>query len=264
MKMREIGEIINKLKQSHKKLYTNIIWSNFKEDQEIEEIFENSKGVIFVISKPTKKTAYYAVADRADIIPLLANIQDGVVLEYHYRKENDMDSIFKRANMQHYANYFRVTTVYKESPYGKENGKKKILNDLYDEDCGEYPDPEDAVELEQLTRKVFDPLTDDIYTVKEWQKIIREKECLIIRENGHIVTYYVWHLEGKKLYSNLSVNLGPANYMYNLERRVFERMWNMGIRIYYAWYNMGNSKTLKRNGLSTDMGDLYQAIYIKS
>ena len=100
-------------------------------------------------------------------------------------------------------------------------------------------------------------------------EIIERKECLLYRENGNIVTFYVWRLEGRKLYSNLVLNEGAANFSYNLERRIFEEMWEKGIRIFYAWYNVKNKKALKRGNANTDKliksnEIIYNDIYIKN
>lgn len=262
MKMREISEKVSELKRKYKKLYTNVIWSNLDENKEAV-CFESNKGIVFIVPETNKDKVYYAISDREELIPLLQNVPAGAVLEYQYRKQNDMDAILQCAGLNHYANYFRVTTIYQENPYGKETGKRKLLNDMYDPDCAEYPEPEDAKELEELTRRVFDPLTDDVYSVDEWREIIKRKECVVIREEEKIVTYFVWRLEGKKLYCNISLNLGPANYMYNLERKVFDRMWDAGVRVSYAWFNEENVRVLSKSSLSPSEGDLYNAIYIK-
>lgn len=262
MKIKEISERVSELKSQYKKLYTNVIWSNLDENKEAA-FFESEKGIVFIVQETNKNKVYYAVSDQEGLMQLLENVPAGAVLEYHYRKENDMDSVLQCAGFKHYANYFRVTTVWQENPFGKETGKRKLLNELYDPDCAEYPRLEDAKELEQLTRKMFDPLTDDVYSVDEWKEIIKRKECLVIREAGKIVTYFVWRLEGKKLYCNISLNLGPANYMYNLERKVFDRMWDAGIRVNYAWFNEENVRVLSKSSLNPGEGDLYDAIYIK-
>lgn len=82
--------------------------------------------------------------------------------------------------------------------------------------------------------------------MEDWRRTIENKECVIVRENGKIVTLYKWRIEGKKLYGNISVNLGAANLLYDLERSVFDEYWEKGIRTMYAWINCSNNKALKR------------------
>ena len=61
-----------------------------------------------------------------------------------------------------------------------------------------------------------------------------------------IVTYYVFKKEGKKLYSNISLNLGPANFLYNIERRIFDECWEEGMRTNYWWVSMNNEPAMTR------------------
>lgn len=262
MKIKDISQRVREIRSAYRSVYSNINWSNLNLDAEVEFI-DSPKGIAFLVPETNKTKVYYAAADRDEIADLLARMPTGVVLEYLYKSENDMDKLFKRAGFSHYADYFRVTTVCEENPYGRETGKRKLLAELYDPECGEYPTEEDAEELERLMWETFDPLTDDIFSKDEWLEIIRKKECLVIKEKGKIVTCHVWSLTGKMLYVNISLNLGPANYMYNLERRVFDRMWEKGIRSNYAWFNGNNSRVLAKNQLTKNAGDLYDAIYLK-
>ncbi len=262
MKIKEISKRVREIRSGCRLLYTNVNWSNLDLDKDVE-VLDDKNGIAFLVPETNRMKVYYAAADQDGMVELLERVPSGVVLEYFYKRDNDMNELFKRAGFTHYAEYFRVTTLYEENPYGKETGKKKLLDELYDPECGEYPELEDAEELEKLLRDKFDPLTDDVFSRDEWIEIIKRKECLVIKENGKIVTCYVWRLSGKKLYGNISLNLGPANYMYNLERKVFDSMWEAGIRVNYAWFNEKNSRAFTKSGLTKKAGDLYDAIYIK-
>lgn len=262
MKIKEISQRVREIRSIHKSMFSNINWSNLDLDLDVK-VYRSSKGIAFLVSDTNKTNVYYAAADLNEIAELLEKVPSGVILEYFFKDENTMDELFQRAGFSHYAEYFRVTTVYNENPYGRETGRRKLLAELYDSKCGEYPTEKDAEYLEKLMKETFDPLTDDVFSKSEWLERIRKKECLIIKENGKIVTCHVWRLTGKRLYINISLNLGPANYMYNLERRVFDRMWEDGVRIHYAWYNANNNRVLAKNQLVKSMGDLYDAIYLK-
>lgn len=269
MKIKEISEKVNNIKTRYKKLYTNIIWSNLSEDDDAE-IYITEEGIVFVIQEPNRKRGYYAVSDLSILISLLAKVENGVILEHlHKGKTDDMKNCFLDSGFQLYKNYVRTTICYKKNPYKiPEHGRRKLLQEMYDAECGEYPSLNDAQELYDLAKSSFDPLTDDIFTLEKWSEIIQNKECFVYRENGKIVACYVWRLEGKKLYSNMTINQGAANYLYNIERRVFEHMWENGIRIYYSWINCKNQKALKRFNQNTNdyiktMNRIYNSIYIK-
>ncbi len=270
MKFIDIQKRIDELKKKEGKLVSNIIFSQIDSEEEAEALWDE-KGVVFIVQEPNRKRAYYAVSDTSVLISLLHKVESGVVLECIHQKEmiNEMEKFILESGFSFYKKYIRVTICYNENPHKiPEKGRRKLLQELYDPACGEYPSIEDARELYELTKETFDPLTDDVFTIDVWKSIIRKKECLVYREQGKIISYYVWRLEGKKLYSNISVNQGPANYLYNMERRAFETMWDKGIRVYYAWFDMENSKALTRYNKNsekciTSIKQIFNSIYIK-
>lgn len=265
MECRIISDKVTALKKKRKKLYTNIIWSEIEKYQ-IEEVYENEKAIVFILTRREKKNIYFAATDIEGLKQLMVKVPKGGVLEYQCRKYNDMQDYFLDMGFEHYTNYIRVNYLYKENPYGKETGKRKLLAELYDPDCCEYASNGDIDEIDRMTRKMLDPIGDDIYTKEEWKAIIEKRECLLIKENERIVAYYVWRLEGKKYYVNMLVNMGPANLSYTLERKVFEKMWKNGIRMNYAWYDERNTMVLKRNNVLVNKntgGEVYNCIYWK-
>lgn len=265
MECRIISDKVTALKKTRKKIYTNIIWSEIEKYQ-IEEVYENEKAIVFILTRREKKNIYFAATDIEGLKQLMVNVPKGGVLEYQCRKYNDMQDVFLDMGFEHYTNYIRVNYLYKENPYGKETGKRKLLAELYDPDCCEYAEERDIDELDQITRNSFNPIGDDIFTYEEWKEVIARKECLVIREDENIVAYYVWRLEGKKYYSNIIVNMGPANLSYTLERKVFDEMWKNGIHMIYAWFDEKNYKALKRNNITVQKlsGVIYNSIYVKT
>lgn len=267
MKIQEIKEKIHTLKKVYGKIETNIYPGILCDEQEAD-LIENEKALVFVIQEPNRKRAFFASADEKSLSSLLTKLPSGAVTEYVFRKKiNPLKDIFENGNMEKYTSYIRETVCYSESPFSvRETGRRKLLEQMYDPTCGEYAKKEDAVELYELTKDTFDVLCDDIFTLEQWEKIISVKNCVLYRENGKIIAFYVFRLEGKKLYSNISVNKGAANHLYNLERRVFDEMWNKGIRVFYAWINNKNTKALKRNIVDKSIKSkhvIYNSVYIK-
>ena len=247
MKIREIKEKIRLLKINFKKIVTNF-YPGILNDEQDTEFYKNEKALVFVVQEANRKRAFFAFAEKDALSELLLQIPAETVIEFIYKQEqNPLKMVFENGNMRKYATYMRKTICYSDNPFSiPETGRRKLLEQMYDPDCGVYAKEEDAVDLYELTRATFDILCDDVFTLDQWRKIIEKKECLLYREDGEIIAFYVYRLEGKKLYSNLSVNKGSANYLYNLERRVFEEMWERGIRIYYGWFNTKNNKALMR------------------
>lgn len=253
IKIYEIKEKMQKLKKNYGKIETNLMPGIVDDEVEAEACYENEKALAFIVQEPNRKRAFFAFTEEEPCKELLSMLPAGTILESVSRTDtNPFEHIFNDSGMERYALYYRVTSCYFDNPYLiPEKGRRALLMEMYDPTCGEYAKEEDVTELYELTRKNFDPLCDDVFTIEQWKEIVSRNECLYYREDGKIVAFYVWRLEGKKLYSNMAVNEGPANYLYNLERRVFEEMWNKGIRIFYAWFNCKNTKAIRRGNEDT-------------
>lgn len=265
-----ISEVLKKINQLklRGRVKTNYYPGAVKNDADVV-LEENENAIIFIVEEPFRKRVFFASVENEALELLLNKLPSGSVLEYIYKLENDMAKVFVNGGLYEYTYYIRNTIVWSESPYTvDETGKRRLLQDMYDPNCGEYAKKDDAVELYTLTKEIFDTNCDDVFTLEQWENIIESKKCLIYRENGLIISYYVWKLEGKKFYANISVNRGAANILYNLERRVFEDAWNKGIRTYYAWFNKDNFVALNRGNANAKefikhQDIIYNGIYIK-
>ena len=197
-------------------------------------------------------------------------IDDGYCVEPEEYDSCNIKDFFTRCGLELYKKYIRITTTYTSNPkLLPEVGRRTILYEMY-EPGGEWASIKDAEELCRINSDTFDPLTDDVFSLEEWKRIISNKECLVHRDDGEITAYYVWKLEGKKLYSNIAFNCGPANHLYNIERRVFEYYWDMGIRTFYAWFDIKNKDALKRHNTNCEEKEiirnrsvLYNYVYKK-
>ena len=248
MKFSELKEELDQLKKREGHLISNVVGLNLKEDEEVT-VFNNEKGIAFIVNEPLRQRGYYSVTDYSELIRLLQQHPSGVVIEYLHKEEtiDEMETWFQKGGFAFYKRYIRSTVLYKKNPYSiPETGRRKLLTELYDPNCKEFPQLSDVQELYELTLDTFDPLTDDIPTVERWKKIIENKECVIYREEEKIICYYMYRLEGKKLYSNIALNQGGANWLYNLERSTFEFFWNEGVRVFYAWIDEENEKARRR------------------
>ncbi len=265
----DVKKKINALKQSHGKLITNFYIGSIEDVKKVE-CLENDKALVFVVQEPFRKRVYFAAADPDACSVLLSQLPENSVLEYICQDNtNPLESVFINGGMERYTSYTRITVTYFDNPYKvPEVGRRKLLQDMYDPEIGEYAGEEHATQLYQITREIFDEFCDDIFTLEKWREIIKNKECLVYCENGEIIAYFVYRLEGKKFYSNLSVNRGSANYLYNLERRVMEGMWNKGIHTFYSWVKEDNIRAMRRENrmvkrCTKSRHEIYNFIYIK-
>lgn len=247
MSYEEIISEINRLKRRYGKLLTNVIPQALKKALGYQTI-QREEGLIIIAQEPYRKRGYFAVKDEKTLMTLLKGLPHNVIFEWIYKDENLLEEIMYSANIKHYATYMRISRTWEANPYEvAEKGVRLLLQKRYDCSCGEYAVEEDAEELYELSKSVFDVNCDDVFTVEEWRKRILNKEVLIYREEKEIIACYVFRLEGKKLYSNIAINQGSADILYSMERRIFTEMWEKGIRVYYAWFDVKNKQAISRN-----------------
>ena len=229
------------LRRNNEKIWTNYLSYNYPDDAGMA--IQNSGGYATVIKETEKNSMYFVTASMESFADLVKQAPGNTVINYAYRTENDLMPLAEAAGLEKYATYLRSTICYHSNPYlEKEIPRRQVLQKMYDPECGEVPVEKDIPELNQLCHEVFDPLCDDVFNDKEWKEIIDNKEILVYREAGEITAFYIFRYEGKKLYSNMSVNIGGANTLYNMERRVFEEAWDKGIRVFYGWGNLDNHR----------------------
>ena len=271
MKYFDVKVKINNIRKQNKGIETNY-YANVLSDEDDVITFESEKAIIYIMQEPFRQRVYFVSADEGELMELLQLVPKGAVLEYVHKDVNPaLLNTFQEGKLEKYATYIRHTTCYVENPFlFPEKGRRALLQELYEPNFGEYATVSDVDELYDLTKETFDVICDDVYTKEKWTEIVQNKECLLYRDNGKIISYYVWRLEGKKLYSNISLNKGPANVLYNLERRILEQMWEKGIRIYYAWYNVENSAALSRTNKNEEISkcvkshsQIYNSIFVR-
>lgn len=270
MLRKELADRIREFRSQSKEFVSNLVYSKLNDEEDYTVVLEN--GALAILKEePNRTSVFFAAVNVSELAQLLKKLPAGVYIEtFHPERKDEAKLFLEDSGFDCYAQYVRITTTYLTSPYSvPEEGRRKILWSMYDSAMGEVPQLEDAEELYELSKEKFDETIDDVFTVEEWKEAIAKKECLVVKEGGKIVAVYKWRLEGKKLYSNIAINDGPANLLYNLERQVFEKYWNEGIRIYYAWFNITNTKAMsrgpkeKKKKMVKSKTALYNSIYVK-
>ena len=242
----------SRIKSEYKTVLTNYTMSS-KDEKECEKIFKGERYYATLYRDIDKYVFEFVVADYESLDILLKELPTNTVINILYREYCEFDDFFRGKGLTMYSTYQRTTISYHSNPYlvPETSKRRQLLPQMYDATCGEYPSIDDAEELDALCRKVFDPLCDDMFTIEEWKQKIRDKEVMVYRSPEGITAYYLWRIEGKKLYSNMSVNIGAANTLYNIERRIFEEAWEKGIRVFYGWGRLTNIKA-KNHAMPAD------------
>ncbi len=272
---KEVSDYIIKLKkESPTRCMTNIYAGILQEDSMVN-VLHNEGSVVFWLPERYRVRMFFCTSDLESMRELSKQIPSGTVSEFLIREVDDeylIDMIFNDMGFDKHSMYVRVTQVWGDrSPYTvHEIGRRKLLEQMYEENFGEYPTEDDVDELFEINKSTFDSQSDDIFTKQEWLDIIKEKRILVHRENGEIVTFYIWRQRGRKLEINVALNRGGANYLYNIERRVFEEFWEKGIRIFYFWKNRDNSAAWRHANPNPEIKELlisktylYNSIYVK-
>ena len=241
-----ISKKITELKKKYKKVISNIVYDKMRE-MEIDKEICCEKGFVLVTKDEFVSRVLFCATDIETLQWLLKQIPNGHMIEYLYKEKYDLADCLSQAGFTKFATYIRRTEVYEKNPYKiPEIGKRKILEKRYDPSCGEYAQKEDIPELIKLHEEIFCVYGDDFFTYEQWEKIIENRECLVYKVNGIIMSYFVWKIQGKKFYTNIIVNRMPANISYNMERRIREEAWDSGIHCFYNWIEEKNVASITR------------------
>lgn len=192
----------------------------------------------------------------------LACFPKSTILDYICQGENSLDSTFEKSGYEKIGTYARKSTNFLKEGKEFRRSHSEILDSYYDETIGEYATEADAEEIVQLLDQVFDKEIDHIPTVEKIREYAKKHWILLYRKSGKIRGLYVYQIQGKKFYSNISYNSLPAVILYCLEKRAhMEVVNNYDVIMKYSWINTKNQRSLKRNILEFD--NVYTYIYKK-
>ncbi len=264
-----VQDAIYRFKRSNHKTYGNIPTLSMGDHKGSFGLIECPEGLVIIRDEGWKRNAYFLVSSLDELDGVLSCLGEGDIVEYQYREEDDTKRRLDENRLSSYACFIRITSKFETNPY-LENGAgwKRILNRMYDPGIFEIATDSDVELLKKITDHTFDPICYGRVSDAEWDTIIREKRCLVVRDDDGIESFYVWRLEGKKLYGELGYNRGMAINLYSMERWVFEKAWKKGIRVYYGWMDVNNDMARKRSMLEETNGrveyhTLYNMIYKK-
>ncbi len=266
-----IVDNINRIKRIQSwSIVQNIVAGKIIPGEKYSAIIEEN-ALCFIIPDRLhrRNSLYFMGLDHESAISILRRVKgEDIVCDYMSRDNDDpLGDLLSKAGFRHFSTYLRVSNSYRENPFLiPEKGKRKILQEMYEPDRCCYAKESDIKELMKINESAFITYVDDFFTYEEWVEIINKRECLIYKENDKIISFYVWKIEGKKLYANMIVNYGTADLSYNMERRAFEEAWEKGVRSLYYWIRVDNKKALSHNGIDIKGNDaaingLYDYIY---
>lgn len=246
MRLREIMTDIGQIKKN-KKPYDSNYYMGFSPEQEFEAV-KGEETLVFWIDEFSFKRVYYFSSNRRELSCLLKKVEGSAVLDIVCKGENEQESAVTEAGFQRYAVFCKRQIPLEAG--GKTKMDESMYGDFYQPDILTYACPDDLSELWNLLTDTFDHKKDHIPTRIQLEEMIRNKNVVLYKLKGVIAAFYIFRIEGKKLYSNFSYNAASGDILYSLERRVREWAYeNRGVSLLYAWFDMKNKRALRRTVL---------------
>lgn len=122
------------------------------------------------------------------------------------------------------------------------------LDRFYREEYGRLAKKEQLAEIQKILRERFDRYADHLYSDEEMEELIVNNQVWIQCEDNQITTIFVYKIEGKKFYSNISFNDSTADVLYSIQKKVLlKAVEEYNITYYYGWIRINNRQALKKN-----------------
>lgn len=266
--MRDIYSILKEIKQKAKKT-SQVLYSNIYQfyDQNTEKTWCDCRvahaSLLYSYCDDREiRRVYFASYDLCELSEELAHFPKDAILDYVCKGTNLIKQYILGGGFEEIASYVRKSTNLLAEGKEFKRSHSEMLDSYYDENIGEYAKENDAEEIVQLLEEVFDKEIDHIPTVAEIREYAKKNWILVYRVLGKIRALYLYQIQGKKFYSNISYNSVPAIILYCLEKRAhMEVMENYDVVMKYSWINTQNQRSLRRNVLKYD--DVYTYIYKK-
>ena len=255
----DIYSLQKEIKKNGKKYYTNYYTIDSADDF---QIVKGKESVVFFAKEECFQRAYYFTSDLDELTSLFMRMKEMLVMDIIC--QGDMKEEEKRAFEQAgFAKY----AVYCKRQYPLEKGGRTekdtgIFDEFYNPDFFQFAKDSDVPEIEALLYSVFDTVVSHLPTKERLAEMVQNRNVVCYRANGQIVALYIFLVQGRKLYSNISYNIASADVLYSMERRARELAYEeYGVKWVYAWYDIENKKALRRS-VYIDTG-LRDYIYVK-
>lgn len=259
MKIQEIMQFISSLRKTKKKVITNyyLTLQNSKEDF---ETWEAESSIVFCTQENKVSRCFFATTDTDELNTLLEKMPAGTVIDY-VTKEKMENFSWEESGFRHYKTLARHVNP-DLFAVGVKSKREKFLEQFYQEDFGKFAIADDTDELYDLLYEVFDYRVSRLPSKEELLEQINKNWVLLYRENGNIIAFLMYQIEGKKYYGYQIYNKGTADITYNLEQRAIRyAIDNYGIKSLYSWIEVDNYAANRKAGSNLD--GTYDYIFLK-
>ena len=243
----EINKVISDIKSKGGDIHSNFYY-NLTDPSVLYDTYVGENSVVFVQPYVTRNNVIYYTSDLEECSGLLKELPlDSVV---SIVKNDDADN-FGFLNQAGY-NLYSVQQKIGEKLLPLDEQKEKMshykFDRFYDDKFGQYAEEDDIDEIQSIILEAFDKYDDDFFSDEEMLRMIKKEEVLIDKVEGEIKTLHIYHVQGKKFFSNLIYNTGWAGALYTLEKKaLLNAIEKYGVTYRYGWIRLSNTSAWRRN-----------------
>ena len=235
---KSIQKEVDKLRSLNRgKTFTNC-FSSPAENKELKLITTDG-AIIFSQNEEEFSRLYYYAADLDSLAILLKTYNSAcpLLLNYVDRQENkSICTAFIKGGFTLKAHYVRM--IHEKFP--------KPL----DADIPEFAVSEEQVELTNILRKIFDPMTDYLPNSNELLELINSKQVLVRRTKGRLTSAVIFRVKGRQANLNYIFNQGPSGEGLRIKESFYRCMAERGLTTGFLWVNTNNDRAKKMYALS--------------
>lgn len=267
MKIGEILKCCADIKQRGKRYITNY-YNKYNETDVDFDVKIGSNTIVFCLQEAFVYRCFFLTSDLYELSELLEQVPTDTVMDYIIKSEvldTELDASFLKAGFNLYSKYQRLTT-----PVPDNRPKTKLIQlmeKMYNPEIGVKAVESDASDIYNLMLEQFDPRGSEILTMSELLDSIRQGRVWIYRVDNEICVLYIYQIEGKKRYGNMTINKLSADYLYNVTTNANnDSLLHNDIRFHYGWIkddNLKVKKSLQSQGI-LDFDGVCNFIYIKN
>ncbi|MCM1232283.1 MAG: hypothetical protein NC489_19335 [Ruminococcus flavefaciens] len=262
---KEIGEILqqtHKINRQNRRIWTNY-YHNYSSSSLLFDVIEGESTIVFGIQEGSIYRVFYYSYDNKELANCLKQTPNGAVIDI-VTKEKDLNSGWLlSAGFLPYAVYGRFGHVLHTYEEELKQMTSQRMAPFYNENYGECATESDIKEIQDLIFDTFDEHADHLHFLsKELRSLIKKKWIWIQRDDGKICCIFIYNIQGKKIYYNLSINKSSADVLYSIQRKVLlNAITEFHVTYAYGWISLKNKSALKRNQYPSF--DTYNHIFYK-
>ncbi len=263
MEIRDILVRSKKIRVPGKKMISNYYMNYSDKDKLLFDIYETEKTVLFGFKEGNIYRVFFYTVEPSDLIFLLKqNIQGEEVIEIVSKESLDSYRWIENTGFRWYKTFERYGTTLQSYEETKRNYEKSRMNNFYNENYGQFATMEDIPDIQCCIKNQFDERADHFFCDKDLADLISNKNIYVEKENGHIYCICIFRIEGKKIYFNLSYNMGTADVLYSIERKILlNAICEHKVTYSYCWMDQENVKAQKRRGAPSE--HIYNYIFVR-